>query len=154
MHDSLALIDRALQINPNLAFAWLYGGWVSIWRGEPERALAHLERAIRLSPQDPQLFQMQTATAYAHFGAGQYEQAVPWAEKALVEHPAHLPAMRVLAASCALSGRQEQASKTIARLREIDPGLRISGLKDIIPQRSPRELEKLAEGLRIAGLPW
>lgn len=153
MHDSVALIDRALQLNPNLAFGWLYGGWVSVWRGEPERALAYLERAIRLSPQDPQLFQMQTATAYAHFGAGQYAQAVPWAEKALVEHPAHLPAMRVLAASCAFSGRLEQAAKAIARLRALDPALRVSGLKDIIPQRSPSDLEKLAEGLRMAGLP-
>lgn len=34
-----ALIDRALELNPNLAWAWLFGGWVKILMGEPEVAI-------------------------------------------------------------------------------------------------------------------
>ena len=147
------MIDRALQLNPNLAFGWLYSGFVKVWLGEPEIALEHLTRAMRLSPQDPQLFQMQTAAAYAHFGAGRYAEAALWADKALVEQPSHLPANRVLAASCALIGRQEQASKAMARLRELDPALRLSNLKELLPVRRPEDSNRLAEGLRKAGLP-
>ena len=29
-------INRALALNPNLAFAWLAIGWLKVWLGEPE----------------------------------------------------------------------------------------------------------------------
>ena len=41
----------------------------------------------------------------------------------------------------------------MARLRQLDPALRISNLKDLIPLRRPEDLARLAEGLRKAGLP-
>jgi hypothetical protein len=69
-----------------LAFAWLYSGFLSVWLGEPELALDHLQRAMRLNLQDPQLFQMQAAAAYAHFVAGRYAEAAIWAEKRLVDY--------------------------------------------------------------------
>ncbi|SEC69255.1 adenylate cyclase [Rhizobiales bacterium GAS188] len=59
-----ALIDRALQFNPNLARAWNLSGWVRIWLGEPEVAIEHLTRAMRLSPLDPAFHSMQTATSF------------------------------------------------------------------------------------------
>jgi TolB-like protein len=45
-----ALIDRALVLNSNLAEAWLWGGWVKNWLGEPELAIERFARAMRLSP--------------------------------------------------------------------------------------------------------
>jgi hypothetical protein len=44
------LIDRSLALNPNWAWASLFGGWAKVWLGEPEVALARLARAMRLSP--------------------------------------------------------------------------------------------------------
>jgi hypothetical protein len=41
----------------------------------------------------------------------------------------------------------------MARLRELDPALRLSNLKNIVPLRKPEHLARLAEGLRKAGLP-
>jgi len=148
-----ALIDRALALNPNLAWGWLFSGWVRAWLGEPEVAIEHETRAMRLSPHDPQLFQMQAATAFAHFFAGRYSDAVLWAEMALVERSSHVSATRALAASCAMAGRQEQASKAMARLRDLDPALRVSNLKDVIPVRRAEDFNRLAEALRKAGLP-
>jgi adenylate cyclase len=40
----------------------------------------------------------------------------------------------------------------MARVRDLDPALRLSNLKDVIPFR-PKDLELLADGLRQAGLP-
>jgi hypothetical protein len=39
------------------------------------------------------------------------------------------------------------------RLRQIDPGLRISHLKERHPIRRPADLARFVEGLRMAGLP-
>src|SRR5262249_54414327 len=64
--DGNALLDRALVFNPNLAMAWLFSGWVNVWNGEPDRAIANLAHAMRLSPNDPQIAMMYAATACAH----------------------------------------------------------------------------------------
>jgi hypothetical protein len=39
------------------------------------------------------------------------------------------------------------------RLRELDPALRLSNLKDLLPYHRPEDLATFAEGLRKAGLP-
>jgi hypothetical protein len=41
----------------------------------------------------------------------------------------------------------------MAQLRQIDPTVRISGVKDWVPLRRPDDLKRLQEGLRKAGLP-
>jgi TolB-like protein/Tfp pilus assembly protein PilF len=111
LDDGAALIDRALQLNPNLAMAWLFSGWVKVWLGEPEVAIEHLARAMRLSPHDPNVFNMQAATALAHLFAGRYAEASSWAEAAAREKPNHLIATSVVAASGALAGRLSEAEK-------------------------------------------
>src|SRR4030095_13510842 len=95
-------------------------GGRKVWLGEPEGAIERVARAIRLSPHDPQIFNMQTVMSAAHFFAGRYAEALSWAEQAFGEHPNYLSGLRYLAASAAMAGRQEQASKAMARLRELD----------------------------------
>jgi TolB-like protein len=148
-----SLIDRALTLNPNLASAWLSSGWVRVWLGEPNLALAHFARAMRLSPVDLQLFNMQAGTASAHFIAGRDDDALSWAEKALADQPAFGPALRVAAASYALVGQPEQAQRVMARVRKADPGVRVSNIKDRVVWRRPEDLARLVAGLRQAGLP-
>ena len=48
------LVDRALAIDPNAAFNWGIRGWFSLWAGETEMATTAFEKAMRLSPLDPQ----------------------------------------------------------------------------------------------------
>jgi len=151
--DGAAMIDRALVLNPNLAWAWLCSGWTKVSLGEPDVAIERVARAMRLSPQDPQIFSMQGAVACAHIVAGRYAEALSSAEMAMRQQPNYLLATCIVATSAALAGRQDQAQKAIVRLRELAPALRISNLKDIQPFRRPEDLTKLAEGLRRAGLP-
>jgi TolB-like protein/class 3 adenylate cyclase/Tfp pilus assembly protein PilF len=155
LDDGAAFIDRALLINPNLAFGWFASGWVKVFLGEPDRAIEHFAHAMRLNPIDPGLFSMQAGMAHAHFFAGRYDDALAWAKMALREHPviSH-PALRVAAASCALAGRDEEAKRLMARLLEIDPVLRTSNLQYVLaPYRQPEYTAKYAEALRKAGLP-
>ena len=148
--EGAKLIQRALLLNPNLAWGWYFSGWVRIYLGEPETAIEHATLAMRLSPNDPHLFIMEAVVSYGHLYAGRFDEAVSWAELAVRE--SYPTAWRALAASCALSGRHEQARKAMAQLREFDPALRLSDLKDAIPLR-PKDLELLTRGLRLAGLP-
>ena len=152
VEEGNAMIDRALVLNANLAWAWYFSGWGKIWLGEPEIAIAHLARALRLSPHDPHAFNMRSATAFAHFIAGRYAEALSWAESALLERPDHISALRVFAASCGMLGLSERGTKAIARLRELDPRLRLSNLRDITPL-GLEHFAGLSEGLRKAGLP-
>jgi hypothetical protein len=41
----------------------------------------------------------------------------------------------------------------MAHLRELDPALRVSNLGDVYPLQRPEDLAKVADGLRLAGLP-
>jgi TolB-like protein/class 3 adenylate cyclase len=148
------LIDRALVLNSNLAEAWFFGGWVKLWLGEPEAAIERFARAMRLSPLDPWLMGMRGGTAFAHFFLGRYDEAASWAAMALQDNPHYQPGLRMAAASNAMAGRPEQAHKAMARLRQVNPALRVSTLKDVLgPFRRAEDLLRYEEGLRQAGLP-
>ena len=147
------LIDRALVLNSNFAEAWLYGGWTKIWLGEPEPAIERFARAMRLSPLDPQLTLMQVGTAFGHFYLGRYDEAASWAAMALQDNPDFQPGLRIAAASNAMAGRPEQAHKAMARLRQLNPALRVSNLKHGRGPYRAEDLSRYEEGLRQAGLP-
>ena len=149
----IALIDRACQLNPNFATAWASSAWVRGWRGEPEVAIEHAARAMRLSPLDPLSHHMDSAMGFAHFLAGRYDEAVAWAEIALTKHGGYQGTHRVLAASHALAGRLEQARAAMARMRALNPTMRVADLWVVIPWRRPDDARRYAEGLRLAGLP-
>jgi tetratricopeptide (TPR) repeat protein len=153
LDDGDALIDRALVLNPNLAEAWFFSGWVKIWLGEPEVAIEREARAMRLSPHDPLIFDMQAGAAIGHFFAGRYSEALSWAEMSIRERPGYVLSTSVASASAALVANHAAAEKAMARLRQSKPELRISNLKDLFPFRRPEDVDRWAEGLRKAGLP-
>jgi len=149
----VALIDRALLLDPNSAMAWSFGGWIRIWLGEHEAAIEHFARAMRLSPQDPHMFNIQAGIASAHFFAGRYADASHWAEVAAGGQPNHLIAACIGTASSALDRRFVEAQKAKARLLQLEPALHLANLKDLTPLRRSEDFARLTEGLREAGLP-
>jgi hypothetical protein len=59
----------------------------------------------------------------------------------------------IIAASHALAGRADEARRAMHHLRQLDPVLCISNLKDWLPIHRPKDLATFADGLRRAGLP-
>jgi TolB-like protein len=153
LDGGIALLDRALMLNPNLAAAWFLGGFLKVWRGDSEGAIEHFSRAMRLSPLDLEIYRMQAGMAAAHLFARRFDVAASWAQKACRELPSFLMAVSMLAASQALAGRTEEARRAAAHLRELDPALRISNLRAWLPIHRPEDLATFADGLRRAGLP-
>jgi tetratricopeptide (TPR) repeat protein len=153
LDGGIALLDRALVLNPNLAAAWFLGGFLRAWHGESDGAIEFFARAMRLSPLNPEMYRMQAGMALAHLFAGRFDAASSWSEKAFRNLPSFLMVVGIIAASHALADRTEQAQRAMHRLRQLDPTLRISNLGDWLPIHRPEDFATFAEGLRRAGLP-
>ena len=67
--------------------------------------------------------------------------------------PGFLFALCIAAASAALAGRGEAMRKAMMLVRQNDPQLRLSNLKEVISGLQPTEFARWQDGLRLAGLP-
>ena len=146
------LVDRALAIDPNAAFNWGIRGWFSLWAGETEMAMTAFEKAMRLSPLDPQWgATFKGGMAAALTNSGRPEEALPWARRALQENPNWLAPHLTLIAGLWLSGRHEEAREAARRYVAMFPRFSIRRYLEAIPYR--RTPEQLFDALREAGLP-
>jgi adenylate cyclase len=147
------LIGRSLSINPNSAEAWSASGHIRGWMSDPDTAVEHFERAIRLSPFDPLLSTFYGGIAMAHFGAKRYGAAVEWADKAVRIGPRFLPAYRWLAAGLARLDRLEEARAAARRVMVLDPSGTLAKLRKNRCSFNTALLDDYLDGLRKAGLP-
>ncbi len=147
------LIGRSLSINPNSAQAWSASGHIRGWVRDPDTAIEHFERAIRLSPFDPLLSTFYGGIAMAHFEAERYAATVEWADKAVRIGPKFLPAYRWLAAGLARLDRLDEARAAARRLMALDPGGTLAGLRRRLSSFNTGLLDDYLDGLRKAGLP-
>ena len=153
LDSCIALLDRALVLNPNLSAAWYLGAFQRVTRGDHEDAIERFARAMRLRPLDPEMVRMQAGTAMAHLLAGRFDEACSWAEKATRELPSFLLAVVIVAAGHALAGRAEEARRAMRNVRRLAPAWRISSLPDWLLLQRPEDLATFVDGLRKAGLP-
>lgn len=149
----MALVDRALVLNPNLAAAWFLGAFLRVWRGDPDEAIERFTHAVRLSPLDPEMYRMQAGVAMAYLLAARPDAAAVWAEKACRELPTFLVAIAILAAAHAKAGRNDDARTAMKQVRKLNPELRLSTLAQWLPFQREQDLAVFADGLRDAGLP-
>jgi len=151
--DGAAFIEKALELNPNLAWAWLYSGWLSAAVGEADLAIERITRAKRLSPHDPQDLSIHTAMAFAHFIAGRYGDSLACAQAA-VRNRSNFQIVNILAAvSAALAGQADEARRAVERLQRFNPSLRVADTLIARKFRRPEDIARWADALRQAGLP-
>ena len=142
-----------MTLNPNLAAAWHFAGWLALYRGFPDDAVKNINNAMRLSPVDPLLFIQYAALASAHLIAGRYDEATKAARASIALQTNFTPALRVLAASYARMGDMSEARKTCERVRQLAPGVRISDVRAVTPFRNEADFARYAEALKLAGFP-
>jgi len=155
--EGIALINRAVSLNPNLARAWFVSAVVHIFIGKPETAIEHNERAMRLSPRDIVLHLMMHTMARACFYCGRLEEAIAWSTRAMRESPhTHEGSILHLAASYALTQRPQDATAALAKFLAVHPQARLSNIWQLAQLRAvqaPELVAKLRDGLRLAGMP-
>ncbi len=147
-------VERALALNPNSAYAWMTSGRVSCFRNRPEPAIKAFQRAVRLSPLDPQTYQFTGGIAWAHLLARRYAEAVEWADRSLDESPHYTPMVRYKLVACAHLGRIGEGRELLQQLLRLQPDLTIAGLKAYPGMTvTPEYTSMCEEGFRKVGLP-
>jgi TolB-like protein len=144
------MVDRAVALNANSAFAWEVRGFTYELAGQLEEAIRSFERAIRLSPFCPWLPRKLTGMGIAFIGLGRFDEAAAAAKNALQTNQTYGPAYRCLAAALAHLGRDAEARMTVAQVLEIEPHFRIS---EWVAHTGQRQAQMYIDGLRKAGLP-
>jgi adenylate cyclase len=146
------LLERAIALDPNAAWAWSRLGWLENYSDQAERALEDFERALRLSPLDPMNFNNYAGMGAAHHVAQDYDKATALYRRALEERPHASWIYRGLASSLSGAGRVEEAKQAYAEMMRSYPDLTVSKLKQAMVF-SPAVLNRMAESLRKLGLP-
>jgi TolB-like protein/tetratricopeptide (TPR) repeat protein len=141
----MALVDRALALNPSFARGWYISGILNTYAGQNDLAIEHVETSLRLSPR------ARFGTAFwviggAHFLNRRFDEAVPKLLLAIQDNPDFTGPYRYLAACYAHMGRLDEAREIVARLRAITP-LVVQG--DIF-LRNPEQRDLYLSGLRLA----
>ena len=148
---SNAALEHAVELNQNSAHACGAGGFLLGIMGRPEEGIEQIQRGMRLSPRDPQLFLFHNWLCFCHLVADQPVQAVTCGERAVRARPRFIEGWVYLAAALAAAGRTADAAYAVAKAREIVPELRLAIYKQ--PRSDGTTWGKLVDGLRLAGLP-
>ncbi len=146
------LLERAVAIDPNAAWAWSRLGWLDNYSDRPEAALEKFQRALRLSPFDPMNFNNYVGMASAHEVAQEYDKAATLYRRALEERPNAKWIYRNLASSLSGAGRMEEAQEAYAQMLRSYPDLTSSMFRQAMVF-STAVLDRMVDNLRKLGLP-
>jgi TolB-like protein/class 3 adenylate cyclase len=141
----MALVDRALALNPNYARGWYISGLLRLCAGQPDIAIEHVDASLRLSPRARVGAQL-NVIGIAHFFRRRFDEAVPKLLLAIQEDPSIPGAYRFLAACYAHMGRLDDARNIVGRLQAVTPVV----LPDTSFLRHPEHRELFLSGLRLA----
>jgi len=145
-------LERALALDPWLAYAWVRRGWMSAYLGDSETAIRELSMALHLMPFEPLRHISFIGMGCAHFAAGRYDRAVRWVESGLAASRGSFWAQRVAVAAAAMAGARSEARRMGRQLLRKDPDLTVSEARQAWPF-TPDFMSRLGDGLELAGLP-
>jgi TolB-like protein len=152
--DALAELRSAAELNPSLAMAFCGLGDSLAYEGRIEEAIPYFEKAIALSPFDPQRWAFYSYRALAHLLAGQFDSAVDWSQRATrVPHCHYWPfAHRVAALGHLEDADALRTAK--AELLERKPDFSCAfARRRLFFVKNPAHVELYVEGLLKAGIP-
>ncbi len=149
--QSLAMLQRSLELNPNSAHAWQWLGWCLMYSGDYGAAQDAFERSRRLSPRDLRAFSTTCGLAFCAFYREEFEDAVRLSRQAIAQNPRFTSSWRILSAALAQAGKLEDAKEAVAQLRRLDPATNIRSISGRKVRSSRTDL--YLQGLRKAGVP-
>ena len=149
----MAAVRAAVDINPNSVRVNICAAVANLHCGSLDLALVQSQRALRLSPRDPDAYIPLCATAMIHILRGEHGQALEWATRSVTINPNFDPVYWMLAAANAHLGRMDKARAALAELNRRTPSATIASIRSGQPAFDPSRLAPILEGLRLAGLP-
>lgn len=152
--DSLSELHMAVELNPGLAVAYCGLGDSLAYEGRFREAFGYFEKAIALSPHDPQRWAFYAYRALAHIFAQDFDQAVEWAQKATRIPNCHYWPFVHRVAALGHSQRGDELQSALAELLARKPESSCSLARArLFYVKNATHLDTYVEGLRRAGLP-
>ena len=147
-HDkAVASADHGVALNPNSADAHMILGHTLRFAGRYEESIPEYKIAIRLNPIPPNNYLFGLGISYAM--TSQYEEAITWGKKAVLQKPNSFLANLFLTEILSLSGRDEEARTQAAEVLRINPKF---SLEKWEKSAASVDTERFIGALRKAGL--
>jgi TolB-like protein len=151
--DAIVELEMAAALNPNLAVVYCGLGDSLAYEGRFGEAIPHFEKAILLSPHDPQRWAFLSYRALTHLLAGEFDNAVEWAQKATRIPNCHFWPFAHRVSALAHLRRTAELPGAVAELLHRKPEFSCSLARDrLFYLKNPEHLARYLQGLRSAGI--
>ncbi|MFI4976564.1 MAG: TIR domain-containing protein [Caulobacterales bacterium] len=145
---AVALLERALTLNPGCASAWLNSGILRVRAGETDAAVENLRTALRLDPLGPQQSQTIGHIGRALFQQGRFSEAVPLVKEFAQHVDAPMP-QAFLAAAYGHLAQASEAQAALARFRALSSQPLEAFAANWL--RDPAQRKLFLDGIALAG---
>ncbi|MFK8029017.1 MAG: TIR domain-containing protein [Gammaproteobacteria bacterium] len=145
--QALSLTEEALELYPASASTWFSAAYASMRSGRFEQALDQFSMVKRLSPRDPNMWQIYNQEGACYFWTQQFEKALPLLNRSIALKRDHLWPHMFRTLSLNILGRKEDAQKMLEQFLNDVPDFNADQLLEIDQQMA----EPLLAGLRDAG---
>jgi adenylate cyclase len=162
LSESRIAYEKAITLDPNFEWANMQLGWTLLFLGEPEGAIAHGEKSLRLSPRDPSIFWRYELLGWCQLVSNHADEAVRLFINGRTANPRIWTIAYGLAGALALKGDLDAAKAVLAESLKLKPEVNsLAQWYAYLPWTSetsaPRfwamQDKTLHEGLRRIGFP-
>jgi adenylate cyclase len=153
-NSALTENEIAINMNPSFAAAHCGLGDSLAYEGNYENAMVCFDRAIALSPNDPQLWAFYSYAAQALLFKKDFEKALQYTERASAIPNCQYWTTAHMAVALAYLGREQEAKNAVKRLLQQNPEFSVDFAREkLFYLKMPEQIELYLTGLRLAGVP-
>ena len=148
-------LETCVSINPNFSMGYLGLAEAHVYGGDPKKAVAYADTAIRLSPNDPDMNNFLHFKASAYVRLDDFDRAIEIFEKVCAFPTAQYVPSATLAALYVLRGREAEGRKALQNAQRLEPKLSIAIMKNVYGvsgERPGSRSQRLLDALRTVGL--
>jgi adenylate cyclase len=121
LFESKIEFETAVSLDGNSAFALRHFGQALMCLGQPEAGIPHIEKAIRLSPRDPNVASIYWALGMCHLLLGHVDQAIDFFRRARAANPRWWWTHFCLAGALGVKGELDEARAALAEGMKLKP---------------------------------
>jgi TolB-like protein/Flp pilus assembly protein TadD len=154
--QGIAECEQALALDRNLAISHASIGFAKHVMGRGQETEAHINEALRLSPRDSLAFLWMVYVGVAKGQLNAYAEAAVWLRRSIEANRNYPTAHFCLAAALALLGSLDEARAAAKAGLALNPSFTVRRFRARAASDDAKYLagrERIAEGMRIAGVP-
>lgn len=154
--EAIEALERACALNPNNATSFYLLSARRLdhpTKRDPERTLADIRTALRLSPNDPFVWVFRCIVGLASLQLGDHETALEAFDTARKHRSGNWKPSVNAAVAAIAAGNTERARAMVAEALELEPGLAMDLVRSSIPALANPPLADVTRRLPEFGLP-